>query len=379
MTSTILIPTYLWKNTFKRWQENPISPLSKIIITYLLCLFAILILVSFQQVKKTWLKQLQENNSLHIELNEFVEGNDASSYLPTFVEESKIWPYYFTDSKIDFYFQPNIRAQTSRGKYVRTLVALNHHDILSPNPSEGPQAVLLKEDIQPENTFEEVTLNNHSITVRCVPMPEILSSLSYGTELLLLDYDMTQSFTNVSFTSHIFAQLNSIEDVEKFAALSSAYYKAERRTLKTNSSLPILRQIKNLNSIQDYIRSGLVLGCGFILSIIIASIACLEVYQERYLFALLKSFGIPNFVLFFHIIFENFLAILIGLLLSFVSWKEIYDKLLSIPNIPIPLARDATLSFSDFSTVILFCLVSVILASSPAISTLRKPAGLTLQ
>src|SRR5579872_2752088 len=53
MRSSTLIVSYLWKDTWKRWCEQPGSPLARLFITGLLVAVATVILVAFQLLERS--------------------------------------------------------------------------------------------------------------------------------------------------------------------------------------------------------------------------------------------------------------------------------------------------------------------------------------
>src|SRR5437879_5484389 len=59
MKSSILIVSYLWKDTLKRWREQPGSPLARLFVTGLLVLVATVILVAFQLVERSLRARLE--------------------------------------------------------------------------------------------------------------------------------------------------------------------------------------------------------------------------------------------------------------------------------------------------------------------------------
>src|SRR2546423_15100972 len=52
MKSSTLIASYLWKDTWKRWLEQPSSPLARLFVTGLLVLVATAILVVFHLLER---------------------------------------------------------------------------------------------------------------------------------------------------------------------------------------------------------------------------------------------------------------------------------------------------------------------------------------
>src|SRR3954463_8468330 len=59
MRSSTLIASYLWKDTWKRWFEQPSSPLSRLFVTGLLVLVATVILVTFHLLERSLRERLE--------------------------------------------------------------------------------------------------------------------------------------------------------------------------------------------------------------------------------------------------------------------------------------------------------------------------------
>src|ERR1041384_7643379 len=59
MRSSTLIASYLWKDTWKRWFEQPSSPLARLFVTGLLVLVATVILVTFQLLERSLRERLE--------------------------------------------------------------------------------------------------------------------------------------------------------------------------------------------------------------------------------------------------------------------------------------------------------------------------------
>ena len=59
MKSSTLIASYLWKDTWKRWLEQPSSPLARLFVTGLLVLVATAILVVFHLLERSLRERLE--------------------------------------------------------------------------------------------------------------------------------------------------------------------------------------------------------------------------------------------------------------------------------------------------------------------------------
>ena len=76
MRSSILIASYLWKDTWKRWLEQPSSPFSRLFVTGLLVLVATVIVVAFQLLERNIRERLERFGLDTIVVRETV-GSDS--------------------------------------------------------------------------------------------------------------------------------------------------------------------------------------------------------------------------------------------------------------------------------------------------------------
>src|SRR6266850_4233454 len=59
MKSSTLIASYLWKDTWKRWREQPASPLARVFVTLSLVAVATVILVAFEMLERGLRERLE--------------------------------------------------------------------------------------------------------------------------------------------------------------------------------------------------------------------------------------------------------------------------------------------------------------------------------
>ncbi len=380
MKYMILIPTYLWKNTFRRWFENPISPLSKILITILLSLLSLLILVTFSQSKIEWLNRLKTSNSYRIHFSEIIESGKAINSLSKTLLEIKLWEKQFGSDHVYTIIKPNIRANSNGSKLFPIIV---YHRPFSNSPistSDAPKAFLLNKDSSDTIGDSDVSISNKFLNVTHHPFPEELSNIIEEPQVVALPLEMIDSIIHIGYISHTVANFESIDQVKEFSKLTNAYYDAEGRQIEETSSLAILAEVEHFNHIQDLIRIGIVLCCGTILAIILGAIAWLEFNQELYLTALFQSFGVPAPLLLFHIVAENTVVIAVGIVSSLLLWKPIYLQLTgSIDYLSRLNSSSITIQKTDLHVILYFAIASLLLATAPIAYGLRKPPGLVLQ
>src|SRR5438552_8042359 len=75
MKSWTLIASYLWKDTGKRWLEQPSSPLARLFVAGLLVLVATVILVAFHLLERSLRERLERFRLNTVLIRETVLGD----------------------------------------------------------------------------------------------------------------------------------------------------------------------------------------------------------------------------------------------------------------------------------------------------------------
>src|SRR3954465_10710877 len=81
MRSSTLIASYLWKDTWKRWLEQPSSPLARLFVTGLLVLVATVILVTFHLLERSLRERLERFGLNTLLIRETVLGDSKELVL----------------------------------------------------------------------------------------------------------------------------------------------------------------------------------------------------------------------------------------------------------------------------------------------------------
>lgn len=381
MKSLILIPSYLWKNTFKRWFENPTSPLSKILVTSILSLLALLVLVFFAESKFQLERKLAETDSLRIYLSDRILPSDAPTQLIKSQMEERMWGRELEGQRYSYYRQTFQMVKWKDNKAIPVVVYSHAHQKMSTHSAgEAPTIWLLNSAPRFCKPVEEVQSDQTTLYAKPLQMSTELELALGTTSALAIPEEMAIPYLMNGFYTHIIATFDNIKSAKSFDQLTSAYYDAEQRSLRKFNSLGIIEEIEKLNHLQTQIRVGIVVTCGLISALIIGAIAWLEFRQESYLLALLRSFGTPRFILLIHGILENTLLTGLGIVAAFQAWPPIYNVLIqSVEGIQMRSAQFISLPQLDTLIIIAASAIGVILAMIPVAVGLRKPAGLILQ
>ncbi len=382
MKFLILIPSYLWKNTLKRWCENPISPFSKILIPVLLSLLATLILVFFIETEQQLIRQLQQVDSYSALISERVQmqSHRGVSVDKTLAEEH-MWKSKYGAANIRYIRQPNIPVKWNGSSNIPIILytASEYHSFVK-DGGATPEILFLNSIKLSRKRYETIELHQSRVSARCEEMPEFVQDHYKGSYVLAVPIEVADRFVAQGFTMTIKGSFDNFQDVESFVFDMESYYHAERRQIRVVSALSILEGIERIKKIQYYVRVGVVFSCGVILALILGTIAWLEFRHESYLMALLRSFGTPSWILLIHAFLENLLLVSLGIYLSFIAWQPLYGVLkgrISIVNLRSASAIDLPL----LDTYIIYGagLLGVLVAMIPIAFGLRKQPGLILQ
>jgi len=382
MISWILIPSYLWKNTCKRWIENPISPLSKIIVATLLSLLAILILVFFLEMEAQLQKKLMEVNSYSVRTEEFTVKSQFKSvtYMSSLLEEKMIRDR-FPEADYTIIRQPTIPISW-KGKGRTGVVIYREHDQNLAKYNKGKersQILFLNRNYDYNQDYSVVTVNGVKMSAKNVPMPDLHKDFFNKTHMLAIPEEMAPSFCQTGIIITMIADFSTYDQVARFVKGVKAYYKAQNRRVTVHSALHILDSIQKIKQLRGYVRIGVVVFCGVILAIILGTIAWLEFLQESYLMALIRSFGVPRFFILQHAFWENVLLISGGICLSLYAWPYLYDILKSeVKGMNLRDAKEQVIPLYDMSILFIAGGAGVVIAMIPIAIGLRKPIGRVL-
>ncbi len=327
MKSWTLIPFYLWKNTFRRWLEYPVSPFSKILIPMLLGFLAIGVLTMFAEIERELRDQLAKNSVYSVSVSEFVTKDRAPTILRRTYEEEVFWSERYGSDVIKQIRQPFVSVVVDGDRNVPLLAFTSSlSEFQQTENFELPPAVwLLSDNPVYQGQSVGIALGTRRTVADVRPVPAwIRRGLAMET-VATIPVEMIEGQLTSGFINHMIANLKNIEEVESFVENVTAYYKAENRQIKIISALDILKNLEQITKIQGIVRTLIVLGCGIILALTLGSIAWLEYRQDSYLLALLKSFGTPSIILLFHMFLENLLLVLAGISIVTAVWSPIYS------------------------------------------------------
>src|SRR3954466_385080 len=161
MRSLILIASYLWKDTWKRWFEQPSSPLARLFVTGLLVLVATVILVIFQLLERS-LRDRLERFGLNTVLVREAVASDSKELVLSGRSPDRLAPLALHGKKLRLR-QLFLRAQT---EWQNSLVVLSYPpeaiSVLAEMLSPETPAICLS-DTLPEDAMVRVSVGRQSL------------------------------------------------------------------------------------------------------------------------------------------------------------------------------------------------------------------------
>lgn len=386
MTSLISIPAYLWRNTLRRWLENPASPATKFLVPFLFGLLALLVLGLLRGVEAELNNQLARSDLRSISVSEFVTAEEAENRYYAALEHRSQWADWCKSN--DLLLQAPLSASSSFFERMPVIAYIEPPSFIPLPESKpgGPRPALIlsslpyTENFAAKGDFIEVA-EAYRIPAELAPMPSEFATVFQTKAIALVPAEMLElALTRAHTRLQILIPRDDVSP-QRLESLIRMHAEAEDNDLRIFSAQAILEQLDQITRRQELARVLLGLGIAIILSLILGSLSLLEFRQEIYLFALLRSFGVRRINLFIHYLLETTLVTFSGGLAAIWVARQIIPYLISrqegATKLTLPFSIDAV-SASDFAILGIALLAGVVLSALPLLPGLRRPAGLML-
>ncbi|MDB6023542.1 MAG: hypothetical protein JWQ04_3399 [Pedosphaera sp.] len=309
MKSLTLIASYLWRDTWKRWCEQPGSPFARLFVTGLLVMVATVILVAFQMLER----------NLRDRLERF--GLDTLLVRESVTPAS---PLYFPQGEGPDPLRllaANGRKLRLRQLFVRGRTELQENDLLvfSYPPEALPllaamlssqtSVVCLSDDL-PEKGLVRVQIGHRSLLANVARPQNWLRGVATESILLVPQGWLADEEQLGWLETTVFQRRPGSPPMEQIiAAVNTLSAMDQRAPPQIQSALPLLRDLDELKRRQLEWQGLLAAMLGAAVALVYGAIAVLEFRQNLYVGALLRSFGTPPVLLYFKHWLENVLLV----------------------------------------------------------------------
>ena len=372
MESSILIATYLAKDTLQRWLEQPASVLARILITVIMASLTMVLLVVLQLQISALEKQRKAFGLNRLVLTEFIEpGRVHDPSLDHQFKDIAHWGELLTLK------QYPVKANIS-GQQI-TVISYNADAPSTLTQHSQFSQFLLMTTALPVNILVDVTVENREVKAITVPVEERFSSIADHGILFIPDA-VFPKLGSRGFTLWNLLETPLIDEVT--AALRARLALDRNHRVKLRSSANLRDQIDALQTKQRSWRFIMAGFMGAALALIYGVLATLEYRQNAYVSALMRSFGVSSSLLSLRTFLENS-TIAIGaasgsLFLLSTFHQQIFTRFGMGADLTKSELQDIYFGPEAF-WLLLFVLVGVLLSCIPVAIALKKPVGQILE
>lgn len=298
MKAWILISFYLLKDIWRRWFETPGGVFSRLLVALILALLLLVIDAAFTLTAASVKEKISQLGVRTIVLMRAVGVNEArteNSYLVDLLRPIE------NDGTVLRLMQAGRRGVDELGK--RRMLYVYDSQMLGPLmsvlPSRPKSEVLVISEDFPPGMAMHVVINDETEVDACVIRPPtwLLKFGANEASIFLPESEFSDLLDDGFYELIVFmgdddANLTKIEsDVRTILALE------DMTGVQITSPAGLLKELDELENTQRNWRGGFGLFGGLAVALVFGSISILEYRQNRFILALLKSFGVPSLLL----------------------------------------------------------------------------------
>lgn len=371
MSWWIFIHFYLWQNSLRRWWEQPLSLLSKLVVAGLLGLFGAFVILGLKELGAQLDRRLKDRETLVVVVSEAVSKEGAVEMLSSGETGSDYWRQL--GGEVSTFLQAAASADMENGRRAPVVAV------------ENPERHGLVDDFYflthrlPEDKAIGFSIRRHESEAWTRRPSGDAELLLNGRDTLLGGVERLSGVLASGFTKATILHANSVEGVQRAHDVVAALSKVEGRRIAIQSNLRILRELEKVRAIQLQSLWWVTIGSSAVLGLVFGSLAWMEFREERYLLSLIRTFGVGRWTLLAHALLENCLLAVGGVLLGF-GFLQLAITRMNLDSLKMTWLRSAGSLYGDEGQLlILGAALGGILSCVPVAIGLRKPLGLVLK
>jgi hypothetical protein len=380
MKSSTLIASYLWKDTFSRWREQPSTALARVFVGALMVAVAAFILVAFLLLERTLRERLENFGVNTLIVKEMVMVNDPE-LLPTAHRPDRLESLTMYGEKFRLR-QLYARATTEWPADLQIMTYPPEAMSWLKNYSSPLTPLICISESWPENTIIKVNANRQTGTA-IVRRPGPLFRPVFTQSLLLAPQGWAPELERIGYVEvNLFHRAETAPAMQSIMEMISLLFSLDRRMPpQLDSPLPMLKELATLQARQNQWRAGLAAMLGLALALVYGAIAILEFRQNLFVTALLRSLGAPSVLLFLRQWAENALLANGAAALAIFALASFHEALFGMlgfsKSVLLPGHGTPYLS-SEILTLFIWVNIGAFLSALPVAIGLRKKVGQVL-
>lgn len=366
----IFIHSYLWQNSLRRWWEQPLSLLSKLVVAGLLGILGAFVILGIKELGRQIDRRLSDREVLTCVISETIPKEDAINHLQTGPKDSNPWNSLGGEART--FFLASAYAELDGNQRLPIVAVENLEDLRLVD-----DFYILSRN-RPENQRVEFQVDQHRTEAVAIPPNDEIDLILNRRDAVLGGIERLSAVYARGFTQTTILRADSIETIQQAHSIIEALSKVEGRRIFIQSNLKILRDLQTIRGIQAQALIWVTIGSSAILGLVFGSLAWMEFREERYLLALIRSFGVGSLSLLAHSLVENCLLAISGVLLGFACLR-LGVTFMQVDAMNLAwLKSTESLYGTDGMALIVGAALGGILSCIPIAIGLRKPLGLVL-
>jgi hypothetical protein len=379
MKSSTLIASYLWKDTWSRWWEQPSSFFARLFVGVLLVSVATVIVVAFSLLERSIRVRLENFGLNTLVMRETMPSTDPEAQ-PNLDRPDRLSPLRHHGQKL------RLRQLYARGQsdWQNDMLAFSYSEddlpVLGPLLSTSTPLVILSETL-PENSTIRVSLGRQ-VGTAVIRRPALFFRPMVTGNVLLVPQGWNPDNERLGFIeTTLFERAPEAVSMQRVVDAITRFYKLDHRTLpQIQSALGLIRELENLQERQRQWR-GLLAGLlGLTLALVFGAIAILEFRQNLFITALIRSFGAPSRILYLRTWIENAFIANLSAICAVCLVAALHDKIFGTLGFGRVLHTPGVNPYlsAEVASILIWVNVGAFISSLPVALGLRKPVGSVL-
>lgn len=373
MKSWILTSSYLWKDTWKRWFEQPGSVLARSLVTLIMVFLSVVFLVAMRVQVERLRAEVSKFGLDNMLVVETVSPRDLIQQAPEgrfrkLNESGKL----LTVKKL-------ISSAKSGTGERYGVVSYDDYDMsgLVQYLRFGYDVFILSEK-KPQGLVVDLELDGNQVRAVVLKPDDVAAQLLQG-DTVFVPSSQVQELESRGFSKVYYLQrakgapsIESLTSAVRQMVKLDGYGKVDIR-----SASALKAKLSKMEEQQGAMRLGMAFALGGAVALIYGTLSVLEFRQSMYVSALLRSFGVSRMFLGVRTLIENVIivnAVAFGLVYALSAFHEPLFKLL---RLKISTDVDASAYFWSHETLWVFMAanVGVLMSCLPVFWAMRKEVG----
>ena len=374
MWGTLLIGFYLARDTAYRWLTRMSSPLSRLAVVFFLSLCGLVFLSSYVISTKILRKKIHNSGA------DLVVAADVMSRGSLHGAGHGLIPFNPDEYELYEFNEAFVSVTIGKQHYalIEYMPACTH---LFPETQHNSMYLL---PAKPVATMVPEMVNMDGYRLRAVTIPEPRAGRLrrlFQDGAVFIPYGTLRNIWQSGYIRRYVMKLHhpSAQKARQLEQTLRQIARLDKRRLSVVSSGKLLEQLAQMESTQYSFRVWVTLGISAIICLLLTSISSLEFRQNRYVYALIGSFGISRVTLYLSFLIENTILVALGFAASLAAVWGIRDYITRV----LYKSPDVTLSLGELEADIrTFCLafgICILVSSIPIAVAACRPIGKELK